>query len=225
MKARRHRTWTKTHELCIFLFIELCVQLRDQNMAKDGLHCYRNIAQQQAPQSLEKAIAHLLSLSNKKAEEAVKSVGKRVLSEVDDLENEKSPELILLQSASTDDLAERAQREILVPWIRFLWEAHRTVLEVLRKLANLERVYHATASAAFAFCRKYKRKSEFIRLCKTLRNHLQGNYKLKDAVNGMLTSESQDLHLATRFEQLRVAAHLNVWREALDTIRDIAKNH
>ena len=224
LKARRHRTWTKTHEKVIFLYIEICVETRNQNMAKDGLHCYRNIAQAQAPQSLESAIAYLLKLANKKAKAAMNMIGEQTLGEVEDLENQTTPEAILLQSTTTDDSTDRAEREHLVPWIRFLWEAYRTVLEVLRKIANLEKLYHATAQAAFGFCKSYKRKSEFIRLCKTLRNHVITNTKHnKEAVNGMLTKDSQELHLATRFEQLRVAADLNVWREAMDTIKDIAR--
>lgn len=34
-------------------YMDLCVQLQQHRQAKDGLHQYRNMAQQQAPGSLE----------------------------------------------------------------------------------------------------------------------------------------------------------------------------
>ena len=41
-------------------YIDIAVDLKLHRHAKDGLHQYRNISQQQAPQSLEAIIQHLL---------------------------------------------------------------------------------------------------------------------------------------------------------------------
>lgn len=43
--SRRHRTWTKTHEPLMEKFLELCVELKKSQMAKDGLHQYKTISQ------------------------------------------------------------------------------------------------------------------------------------------------------------------------------------
>ena len=43
--ARRHRTWTKTHEPLMEKFLDLCVDLRKSQWAKDGLHQYKTISQ------------------------------------------------------------------------------------------------------------------------------------------------------------------------------------
>ena len=45
VKSRRHRTWTKTHEPLMEKFLELCVELKKSQIAKDGLHQYKTIAQ------------------------------------------------------------------------------------------------------------------------------------------------------------------------------------
>ena len=45
VKSRRHRTWTKTHEPLMEKLLELCVELKKSQVAKDGLHQYKTIAQ------------------------------------------------------------------------------------------------------------------------------------------------------------------------------------
>lgn len=45
IKSRRHRTWTKTHEPLMEKLLELCVDLKKSQIAKDGLHQYKTIAQ------------------------------------------------------------------------------------------------------------------------------------------------------------------------------------
>ena len=61
----------------------------------------------------------------------------------------------------------------MTPWFRFLWEAYRSVLEILRTNPKLEALYAMTACKAFQFCQQYKRTAEFRRLCDILRQHLQ----------------------------------------------------
>ena len=60
LTSRRHRSWTKTHESIMIKLMDLCVELRQVNMAKECLHQYRNITQTQAPHSLEVVIDHML---------------------------------------------------------------------------------------------------------------------------------------------------------------------
>ena len=45
IKSRRHRTWTKTHEPLMEKLLELCVELKQAHIAKDGLHQYKTITQ------------------------------------------------------------------------------------------------------------------------------------------------------------------------------------
>lgn len=42
---KRKGTWTKVHEDVMKRHIELCVDLKDHRLVKDGLHQYRNLCQ------------------------------------------------------------------------------------------------------------------------------------------------------------------------------------
>lgn len=82
------------------------------------------------------------------------------------------PEAVMLSTMTMDSEKERADRDIMVPWLKFLWETYRAVLEVLRTMQKLERVYHATAEKALGFCKSLERTREFRSLCETISNHL-----------------------------------------------------
>lgn len=54
---------------------------------------------------------------------------------------------ILLSSVSSEDAQDRSDRILLTPWVKFLWEAYRNVLELLRNNNRVERLYHETAQS------------------------------------------------------------------------------
>lgn len=56
---RRHRQWTKATEKMTLRFLDLCVELRKSDMAKEGLFQYR-VTSIQVPNSLELVIKHFL---------------------------------------------------------------------------------------------------------------------------------------------------------------------
>lgn len=100
----------------------------------------------------------------------------------------------------------RADRQILTPWLRHLWDAYRTILEVLRNNAKLEPMYHAVSRRAFEFCLQYHRNTSFRRLCEILRNHLSTIQKHQQQPNAvdLRNAQTQRLYLETRFLQLKV---------------------
>jgi hypothetical protein len=57
---------------------------------------------------------------------------------VSDLDQEESPESIMLSSMTEEGAKDRTNREVVVPWLKFLWDAYRAVLELLHKNAKLE---------------------------------------------------------------------------------------
>lgn len=142
---------------------------------------------------------------------------------VEDLEAIETPESILLSTVSGEQSRDRTDRAILTPWLKFLWETYRTVLEILKNNARLEIMYQATTLQAFQFCQKYIRKTEFRRLCELLRNHVQNAAKYQSQMHAINLSEPDTLqrHLDTRFQQLNVAVELELWQEAFRSVEDI----
>ena len=144
-------------------------------------------------------------------------------SNVEDLEAIETPETILLATVSGEQSKDRTDRAIVTPWLKFLWETYRTVLEILKNNARLEVMYQTTALQAFQFCLKYTRKTEFRRLCELLRNHVQNAAKYSSQMHAINLSEPETLqrHLDTRFQQLNVAVELELWQEAFRSVEDI----
>lgn len=142
---------------------------------------------------------------------------------IDDLEASETPESILLSTVSGEQSRDRTDRAIVTPWLKFLWETYRTVLDILKNNARLEVMYQSTAYQAFQFCQKYARKTEFRRLCELLRNHLQNAAKYQSQVHAINLNDPDTLqrHLDTRFQQLNVAVELELWQEAFRSVEDI----
>jgi translation initiation factor 3 subunit A len=152
---------------------------------------------------------------------------------VADLDEGGSPESIMMSTMTEEGERQRNERKLLVPWLIFVWETYRSVLDILKSNSKLELVYHRTAERAFTFCSQYKRKVEFRRLCEMLRTHLTNLLKANvpfgtAPVNDKRLrgwdgwrEESVELHLNTRFKQLEVTTQLELWTEGFKTVEDI----
>ncbi|KAG2498414.1 hypothetical protein HYH03_003672 [Edaphochlamys debaryana] len=217
--SKRHRTWSKTFEAIMMRHVELCVDMQKRTHAKEALLQYRNMCHQVNINSLEEVIKHFLKRAADKAEEAQAKAAAATL-DVEDLEEDASPEELMLSYVSGEKNKDRTDRELVTPWFRFLWESYRSVLEILRTNPKLEPLYAMTATKAFHFCLQYKRTTEFKRLCDILRQHLTNLVnKFRDQRDA--GPESMTMHLESRFEQLRVACELELWGEAFRSVEDI----
>lgn len=205
--------------------IDLCVESKKRNFAKEALSAYRNMCQAVNIASLEEVIKYFLKKSGEKAEEAqskATAAAEQLTLDVEDLEEDASPEDLMLSYVSADKGKDRTEREQVTPWFRFLWESYRTVLDILRINPKLETLYALVATKAFSFCLQFKRNTEFRRLCEILRQHLGAQLnRYRENRMDATTTESLQLHLETRFEQLKVACELELWAEAFRSVEDI----
>jgi translation initiation factor 3 subunit A len=81
----------------MFKYVELCVEMRKGQFAKDGLIQYRSICQNVNVSSLEEVIKHFINLSTKKVKQACSEA--QTLEQgldVDDLEAYKRPEDLMM---------------------------------------------------------------------------------------------------------------------------------
>ncbi len=228
---RKQSQWSKVYEQVMKRHVELCVDLKDHRAAKDGLHQYRNLCSNVDPNSLEIVILHLMELAENQAILAKQKANKVALAaaqQISDLDQEETPESIMLASMTDEGAKDRTDREVFGPWLKFLWEIYRAILELLNRNSKLEKVYHKTCEKAFKFCQDYSRKVEFRRLCSMLRDHLVQLNKTAGQIPKSRSvwewsSDSIELHLQTRFSQLEVTTNLELWNEGFRTIEDIHK--
>ncbi|KAA0157215.1 hypothetical protein FNF29_00567 [Cafeteria roenbergensis] len=219
---RNTRTWTSSHEALMMALMTLTVELKDAPAAKDALYHYRIMTMASVPGSLENVVLHLVDMVESRCEAQRELVGdSATLDEVEDLEQDRGPEdLLMAVAAAEDDDELRTHREALVPMVRHGWESFRHVLEALRKLPELERVYHDVAVRGLRFLASFKRASEFRRLCGAMRYHLIDSMTAANEGDGF-SPESLRRHLQTRFEQLARCASLSLWNEAFRTAETI----
>ncbi|KAI5478581.1 translation initiation factor eIF-3 subunit 10 [Pseudohyphozyma bogoriensis] len=230
--SKRFRTTPlSTLEPILIKFLSLCVDLRKGRTAKEGLHVYKNVAQNTSVGSVEIVIQKFLEQSRQKLTEALAKVEELegpaeaqkkeegLAAEVEDLEASETPESILLSSVSEEKSRDRTYRTLVTPWLRFLWEAYRTALDTLRNNARLETVSHE----AFQFCMTHQRKTEFRRLAEMLRSHVTASQKYSHQSHSINLNDPDTLqrHLDTRFQQLNTAVELELWQEAFRTAEDI----
>ncbi|TKA76869.1 Eukaryotic translation initiation factor 3 subunit A [Cryomyces minteri] len=218
-------------EPVMLLYVQLCVDLKKGKFAKEGLYNYKNFSQNTNVQSIELVSKKFIELAEQKvteaqakADEVQSSLENTISTEnVDDLEAIETPESILLSTVSGEQSRDRTDRAIVTPWLKFLWETYRTVLDIFKNNARLEVTYQSTAHQAFQFCSKYVRKTEFRRLCELLRNHLSNAAKYSSQMHAINLSDPETLqrHLDTRFQQLNVAVELELWQEAFKSVEDI----
>lgn len=222
----RRRQWSKTYEGIMMRLMQLSVQLRKPAMVKEALHKYRAMCMQSNVSSLDDVVHSLISMAEASTDAARTEVGEMVVEGADDLEEGamETPETLLLEAAGHPLTKERIDRQHVVPWMRFLWETYRVVLDIVKTHSKLESCYHEMASRAFAFCIKYKRFMEFRRLCDMLRQHLNQLISYpRNSPNDVKITDSDTLQkfLETRFTQLSTSVTLEHWQEAYRTIEDI----
>lgn len=120
---------------------------------------YKNVAQNTSVASVEVVIQKFLDHSRSKLTEALAKVDElegpaekaqkeEGAADVEDLEASETPESILLSTVSEEKSRDRTYRTLVTPWLRFLWEAYRTALDILRNNARLETLYQVS----FARC-------------------------------------------------------------------------
>ncbi|KAK5010891.1 eukaryotic translation initiation factor 3 subunit A [Elasticomyces elasticus] len=216
-------------EPVMLLFVELCVDLKKGKSAKDGLYNYKNTSQNTNVATIETVFRRFIELAEQKvaeaqakADEVSTAAESTTLDNVGDLEAIETPESILLSTVSGEQSRDRTDRAIVTPWLKFLWETYRTVLDIFKNNARLEVMYQTTTHQAFQFCLKYTRKTEFRRLCELLRNHLQNAAKYSNQMHAINLNDPDTLqrHLDTRFQQLGVAVDLELWQEAFKSVED-----
>ena len=143
---------------------------------------------------------------------------------LEDLEQMETPESVLMAAVTKSSASDRTFRAVAAPWLRFLWEAYRNSLDVLRNNVHYELLYYRVARQAMTFCHKYHRRNEFKRLCNTLRNHLKQSHTWKSDTNiNLKVPETFERHVSLRLAAVKYARDLGQWKEAYRVVKDVSE--
>ncbi|KAJ2793610.1 eukaryotic translation initiation factor 3 subunit A, partial [Coemansia helicoidea] len=204
-------------------FVELCIEHRRGKQLKEGLMQYRNIVQHTNPESLGAVVELMLERITARVVDAQKNAEQASVAQIEDLDEMETPETMMLSLVSGEQSKDRTDRALVTPWLKFLWEAYRSLLEIMRNNVRFEALYHSVSNQAIDFCKKYERKTEFHRLCDLLRNHLQaiGKYSHQQNAVNMANPETIQLFLDTHFHQLNTATEMELWQESFHSVEDL----
>jgi translation initiation factor 3 subunit A len=211
LSSKRHRTWQQSMEDVAIRFVELCVDMRKAKAVKDGLIQYRMVCQGFVG-SMDTVLRKFMQLAERAAQSAIKKAAaitdaniEELLGAAYDLDAEETPESLMMATVGGGaDSKKRTERQLVTPSLKFLWEAYRSVLDVLRNNAKLDELYRDTCIMGFEFCIRFQRTVEFRRMCDILRNHIQSQtkYDPKWKDKEPPTTEALQTHLETRFSQV-----------------------
>jgi translation initiation factor 3 subunit A len=128
-----------------------------------------------------------------------------------------------LKAVSGESTQDRTDRDLLAPWLKFVWESYKQCLDLLKNNNKVETIYQQVAKRAFGFCVKYQRKTEFRKLCETIRQHMVQSQKYGNQLTSIDLNkpETQNNHLETRLCQLNHAISMELWQEAYKAVEDI----
>eukprot|EP00056_Hartaetosiga_gracilis_P012749 m.203992 g.203992 ORF g.203992 m.203992 type:complete len:980 (+) comp13738_c2_seq1:63-3002(+) len=229
--TNRRAPWSTATEEVANLHLDLCLQLKEGNFAKDGLHQYRALTYNE-PQAFEKAVQYFLDGSKARLEKAWRE--SRNLSEEDeidpstqqvdvgDIEEVETPESVLLAAVSAAGSQDRSDRVMLAPWLRYRWSAFKTALDLLKNQEKFEKAYHRVAAEACNFYIKYGRRMEYRRFCSNMRTHtMQARVK---SYRNTIDLEAEGTFLAqinTRLTMVRAAYKLDLWQESFHGMEEI----
>jgi len=174
--------------------------------------------------SLEHVVQKFRDAAEEKVAEAQKALEGKTAG-MADLDENESPETILLRSIQASDTRSQSQDRDVHIHYRFLWDAYKVVLDVLKSNAKMEECYHETARHAFTFCQAHTRPQEFKRLCDTLRKNYGDLHKNtgKTGQHQVNPNNADTIMrtLETRCRQLQISTELDLWRESYLTATEI----
>jgi len=214
--------WLPILEEVATLLLDTCLKTQNHKAVKDGLHQYRTICFPSNTSSLEKVIYEFLVKGDTLVREAKESGANAKSPEDESIESK------ILRSVSGDAFEDRNERTHIQPYIKFLWESFRAILDLVRNKPKLELTYYNTAVKAMRFCVTYERKQEFKRIGEMLRLHFAQLITHGSANSAMISvssiqasQNSLNCLYGARFEYLNCSVRLELWQEAFRTVEDI----
>lgn len=145
---------------------------------------------------------------------------------MEDLESEDPDELFV----SSLDVDSKTEKEIIRSSLKGIWETYKIIIEIVSRNKKLEDLYTTISHKAFEFCKTYNRKTEFKRLCESMRLNLNNiiksmvmnpEYHKIPFVIDLTNVETNEKQILLRFDMLEYAYHFELWQEAIKILEDV----
>lgn len=221
---KRRGQWTIIFEKIMTLYINLSIKLQNFLLIRDGLTHYRYMSQTSNINSLELILLYYRDRMESLFNEKVKKFSEAKLIEMEDLDNEDSPESLFLMSI---DLQSKCEREEIKSVMKNLWDAYKIIIEIVRTNNKLEEILMSTGEKIFAFCEKFKRKIEFKRFSESIRYYVfklmstHSDYFRNPFAVDITENETNDCYLNIFSLQMTSALNLKLWQEAFKICEDM----
>lgn len=231
----RNKIWVPSTEDAINKLLDICIDIKESESAKEALSQYRNICQQhveslclydhQSPSSMTTVVDRFLDACKLKIEQVQEQYNLKDSYNLC-LEEEVSAESILMFFALEENDKRHIEREVIYPWVCFYWDNLRSILDLVKINNTMEELYHSVCKRAFEFCTTYNRVNEFVTLRRTMHKHLEFlmNPSQDQTTNRFRVAwcpRTAELQMNTRFAQLEAACSLKLWSEAFNIMTDI----
>jgi len=227
ISAKRRGQWTIVFEKIMTLYLNLAIKLGNFSMIRDGLAQYRYMSQTSNINSLELIIIYYRDRMESLFYEKLARFSEGKLIEMEDIDNEDSPENLFLTSI---DLKSKCEREEIKSFMKNLWDSYKIIIEIVRTNNKLEEILTTTSDKIFAFCQKFKRKVEFKRFSESLRYYvskiiknmaLYPDYLKNPFAVDITENETNERYLTIFSQQMKTALNLKLWQEAFKICEDM----
>lgn len=129
----------------VLKFVQLSVELGKDKIVKEGLHQFKNIAQNLSVTAIEQVIKVFVEAADAQVTLAQSKADRLTIENIEDLEEAETPEALMTNAVTASSSSkERNDRLVVMPWLRFLWEAYRTSLDIVRNNPRMEALYQVS---------------------------------------------------------------------------------
>lgn len=225
MSGKKPRQWSVSMEKIMTMIIDLAIKFDKKALLREPFNNYRFATQNSNMSSFESVLVYFATAAEEKDKNLIALAKDKAL-DMEDLDNEE-PEELFINALDADT---KTEKTILRKALKGVWDTYRMILEIVCRNKKLEDLYAQICKKAFEFCKTYNRKTEFKRLCESLRGTLTSIIKsmvinpeyskIPNAID-LTNSETNERQMLIRFELIEYAYHFQLWQEAIKILEDI----
>lgn len=148
---RFNKSNSEVFEQLMRKYVDLCIHQRKPSELKSSLLQYRSAClNSNTPKLLDSLLQYTIEQTEKRLASARAQMKNQKLDLSTDADSELHPESII-GAVLGDENQDRADRALVAPWLKFVWETYRNVIDVLRHVPSDSR-YHVSALLLCQFC-------------------------------------------------------------------------